>query len=109
RLLNCPDVPVRFYAKAWGKPIAEEQVPASEPPADVTAGAGVPKVERTTRPQRTSRAKLKSEQTRTRNRQRKREDLNKTLAPEDIRAQGLKSVLLAGLDAMQADLEKGKS
>lgn len=99
-LLRFLDVDVDYYARAWGKPLT-----VSEPES-----APSPKKQQTntTRRKRSGPSLLKSEQTRKKNEELKRSDLRKKLSSDDIRREGLKDVLIDGLDEARARVASNK-
>lgn len=98
-LLRFPDVDVDYYASAWGKPLTVTE-PDSSP--------ATKKKTNTSRRKPSGAALLKGEQTRKRNEEIKRNDLRKNLSSDDIRREGLKDVLIDGLDEVKARIESGK-
>lgn len=98
------DVPVDFYADAWGSPLGDVNVGAGqstnsvqllvEPRASKSKRAPNPK------------AKLKAQESRKANRNLARAFLHNTLTEEDMRKNGLKQHTLQGLELMLAQVKK---
>lgn len=96
------DIPVDLYARHWGKSFAVPQrayefVEPSEP-VSLAPKTGGP---------RSAAAKLKSAETRERNRQLEREKLASSLQPEDMRKEGLKQHGLDSLDQLMQQIQRG--
>lgn len=106
-LLRFPDVAVDYYAHLWNKPLA-----VVAPPTTTEFGAESrdnKKQSRSKRNQALGPSTLKREQTRKKNEEIKRLQMQTTLAPDDIRRDGLKNVLLEGLDTARAQIESEKA
>ncbi|MDE2599031.1 MAG: ATP-binding protein [Rhodocyclaceae bacterium] len=97
RLLLFPDVNAAFYARAWGKALDDESESSGG-----NAGGAKPESKA-----RTEQSKFKAEKTREAKKQEKREALDKTLSPEDIRKRGTQDLHVAGLEKLQEELERG--
>jgi hypothetical protein len=104
-LLGFPDVAAHYYARCWGKPIAQA---TSQPETAASNGAEKPASSRgkpTAHRAPTGPARLKAEQTRGKNKAAARAKLEKTLDPADMRRDGIKAVALQGLAATKARIE----
>ncbi len=105
------DIPVDFYAAAWGKPIGVEP-PAPTSASSVAAGpakpAGAAKTARTPRTQSAASA-LKAAQTREKTAQAAREKLLESLKSGDMRLDGIKQHSLASLDELMKEIESNKA
>lgn len=105
-LMNYPDVDADFYASHWKVKCTD-----SKPTEGATQGGGkTPDSSDTSksvpRKHKTEKAKFASEQTRKKNQQLKREELSKSLSPDDLRKQGLVNIQLAGLEAARTEAKK---
>ena len=105
-LMIYPDVDADFYASHWNTKRAE-----SKPVEGTTQGGrntsdSNDASKNTSRKRQTEKAKFESEKTRKMNQQLKREELSKSLSPDDLRKQGLVSIQLAGLAAARAVAKK---
>lgn len=104
-LLGFPDVATHYYARCWGKPIpqatAQPEPAASNGAQKPASSRGKPTAHRAP----TGPARLKAEQTRGKSKAAARAKLEKTLAPADMRRNGIKSVALRGLAATKARIE----
>ncbi|TNC99126.1 MAG: Uncharacterized protein FD121_364 [Gallionellaceae bacterium] len=105
-LMTYPDVDADFYSSHWKIKRAE-----SEPTERSTQGGrNAPDSDdfskSTSRKHKTEKAKFETEKTRKKNQDLKREELSKSLSPEDIRKQGLSRIHLAGLAAARAEAKK---
>lgn len=105
-LSQFPDIDVRFYARQWGKVIGDVVVDGTEP-------ASYPCKKKSVEPQsvgpsrskqRSGKAKLKTEQTRNKNRELARAKLNRDLSHEDMRSQGIINLQLEGLNNLRRKL-----
>lgn len=96
------DVNAAFYKRLWQKPESEKagQAPTSVPsePCPQKANDG--------RGKKSEKSKFKAEQTRQKNRQQKRDVLDKTLSDDDIRKKGVQDFHIAGLDELREQLQK---
>lgn len=109
-LLRYPDVDAHHYARCWGKPFPK--IEACTKPAHLVSNTKTPR----THPPRSSRrgpqsgkAKFKAEQTRKQNEQAIRDELSKTLGPDDMRKEGIKQFQLQGLEAARRRVESAGS
>lgn len=95
------DVPVDFYAAAWGRVLPDVIPDAVTNPMP----AGVLVEQRGSKGIKTSsaKAKLKAKKTREANKQLQRDLLNQNLKAEDMRKKGLQNQAMKGLDAMLAE------
>lgn len=104
------DIPVDFYAAAWGKPIGVEP-PAPTSASSVAEGpskpAGAAKTARKPRTQSAASA-LKAAQTREKTAQAAREKLLESLKSGDMRLDGIKQHSLASLDELMKEIESNK-
>lgn len=100
-----PDVDHKFYAAHWGKPGYEDQDQSAQTwDAKEKATEPSPKGKKC-QSAGSEQKKFKSEQTRKRNQDARRQHLQKTLDPEDMRANGLITHNLAGLEATRIGIE----
>lgn len=104
-LIGFPDVATHYYARCWGKPIAQansQPEPAASNDAEqLPSSRGKPAAHRAP----TGPARLKAELTREKNKAAARAKLKKTLDAADMRRDGIKSVALQGLAATKARIE----
>lgn len=104
-LLGFPDVAAHYYARCWGKPLAQatsQPQPAASNNAEKPASSrGKPTAHRAP----TGPARLKAEQTRKRTKAAARATLEKNLDPNDMRRDGIKAVALQGLAATKARID----
>lgn len=100
-LARFTDVPHALYGRAWGRPLGEGGGPAATS-ARRSSGADKPKAASNPRSPRSEAAKFTAQRTREAAKERAREEMQSSLAPEDMRAQGVSQSLIAGLDALQA-------
>lgn len=102
-LLLYPDVGARHYARCWGKPletIAESTLGGDHAKASAARSSATRKNAASS-----GKSRLKAEQTRKKNKQIARDQLNKTLSPDDMRREGIKKVMLQGLEAARKRCE----
>lgn len=104
------DIPVDFYAAAWGKPIGVE--PATQSGGS-SATSGSPKpvaaATRTRQPRtRSAASALKAAQTREMTAQAARDKLMESLKSGDMRLDGLRQHALASLDELMKEIEASK-
>lgn len=101
-LLIYPDVNAAFYAAHWKVPLHDADEHPSHHKSDATSKYEADK-KQMKRP--SEKGKFKREQTRKRKDAEKRQNLQQTLSPEDIRMQGLVNHHLDGLAATMAKYE----
>lgn len=94
------DVPVDFYAAAWGC-VLPDVIPdaMNSMPAKVLVEQRRSKGTKTL----SAKAKLKAKKTREANKQLQRDLLNQNLKAEDMRKRGVQNQTMKGLDAMLAE------
>lgn len=102
KLLAFPDVNAEFYARIWKEPASTQ---TDKPPASAS-GDSSPQKPNDGRGKKSEKSKFKAEQTREKNRQEKRDVLEKTLSDDDIRKKGMQEFHIAGLDKLQERLQK---
>jgi hypothetical protein len=100
------DIPVAYYAKIWQKPVPQEQTNATDladdsPPSQTAGEKDPPKP----RARKSAAAKMKAAETRERNKQAEREELSKSLSPEDMRIEGCKQHAMASLAELLKRIE----
>lgn len=95
RLTRCRDIPVHYYAKAWGKSMGTES--SSSTAVNPVIITSEQKVKR--RPSSASR--FKREQKRKENREKVRQEVESTLQNLDVRKDGVTQILLAGLAGIE--------
>lgn len=99
-LMLHPDVNAEYYAQKWGVPVHTNDQPANVGGSSAKANGKAGKM-----PKRhvTEQEKFKSEQTRKRKRDEKRDELSQTLSENDARQrEGLIKLQLDGFDAMMS-------
>lgn len=98
------DVPVDFYADAWGSPLSDVLVGAGQVATSVQLSVEpcTPKSKRVPN----AKTKLKMQESRKANRNLARAFLHNTLTEEDMRKEGLKRHSLQGLDSILAQVKK---
>lgn len=104
------DIPVDFYAAAWGKPIGVESATQTGS-SSATDGSTKPvaAAKRSRKPKTQSAASaLKAAQTRERTAQAARDKLSESLKSGDMRLDGLKQHALASLDELMKEIETSK-
>lgn len=98
-LTTYPDVDAAFYARYWGVGFQEPEEGAN----GVQGGASISNANqdapKAPRRRKTEQEKFATEQVGKQKKQKRREDLSKSLSNEDIRKQGMKNIHLAGLEA----------
>ena len=100
------DIPVRYYAKIWEKPLPsaqEECVPDTSENSGTKAKNG--KSPRKPRTQYSAAARMKAAETRERTKQAEREALAKVLPPEDMRMEGCRQHAIASFAELMRRIE----
>lgn len=98
RLTGYDDVDAAFYERVWAKPATHK---AEKTP---TSDESVVKMNKSERGKRSEQSKLKAEQTRRKNQQKKRDALDSTLSEDDLRKKGLQEFHITGLDELLEQL-----
>lgn len=100
------DIPVEYYARVWRKSIPKPDT-EDAPSADAGSSAPADKDSPPSRPrkQKSAAAKLKSQETRERNKQADRDALRGTLPAEDMRMEGCKMHAMASLAELMKQIE----
>lgn len=104
-LLGFPDVATHYYARCWGKPIAQTTAQTEPAASSGTKQSASPQGKPTAHHAPTGPARLKAEKTRKKNKAAASAELEKTLDPADMRRNGIKAVALQGLAATRARIE----
>lgn len=101
------DVPYLYYGRIWGVEIESSADPTTSGPTpdQGASGDGTRRGARGSRA-RSEQSKLQARRTRERKKAEKRQKLQESLVPEDMRAGGLKETLLQGLDAAREEAAK---
>lgn len=98
------DVPVDYYARVWQKSIAPAGAAIDHQRQMTLPGKSTERVP-ASKTGRTAAASFAGSETRRKSQQKRREQLVETLAPEDMRIDGLKRHSLASLDALMASVD----
>ncbi len=105
-LMTYPDVDANFYARHWDIPLAEPSPTEASTGGKQSTPDSTSASKKTSKNHKTEKAKFASEQTRKKSQKLKREELSKSLSPDDLRKQGLANIQLAGLAAARAEAKK---
>lgn len=100
-----PDVDHKFYAALWDNPEFEIRPSTNQTKNNKDAVSETKQNSQKRTRTTTEQQKFKSEQTRKRNEEARRQNLQKTLNPEDMRTNGLIKQQLAGLEATRKVIE----
>lgn len=104
------DIPVDFYASAWGKSLGAD--PETQPRAPAASSHGTAPAAEAKRPRKPrsqpGASALKAAQTREKNAQAAREKVAASLKSGDMRLDGLKLHAMASLDELMKEIEASK-